>query len=199
MKPKQPLKPGEKIMFGVFAGFLVLAIIGYIVMETVRSHATEPMFASLTSFNFSPQGLKGSKDFREAGCTSCHRAMRSGTNNGLSLDGIGSRRSPEWIKSFLKNPEATFEAPTVDHGFGTVKEAAYVQSMPDQELDNCAVFLSELKAVQGSSSSNLPPLEESGFVDSMVNMWAPEQWKNKYQDIRVKLKREAEQKRKAAE
>jgi cytochrome c553 len=197
MKRKQSLKPGEKIMFGVFAAFLALAIVGYIVLETVRSHATDPMFASLTSFDFSPQGLTGSKVFRESGCTSCHRAMRSGTNNGLSLDGIGSRRSPQWIKSFLKNPEATFDAPTVDHGFGAAKEAAYVQSMPDQDLSNIAVFLSELKAEQGSSASKLPPIEESGFIDSMVNMWAPEEWKNKYQDIRVKIKRDAAEGEKA--
>lgn len=182
-------------MFSVFAAFLVLAIVGYVVMETVRSHATEPMFASLTSFDFSPEGLKGSKVFREAGCTSCHRAMRNGTNNGLSLDGIGSRRSPEWIKNFLKNPEATFEAATVDHGFGAVKEAAYVQSMPDQQLNNIAIFLSELKAEQGSSVSKLPPIEESGFIDSMVDMWAPKEWEGKYEDIRVKLKREAEEKK----
>lgn len=193
MNRKQSLKPGEKIMFGVFAAFLVLAIVGYIVLETVRNQSTDPMFASLTSFNFSPKGLTGSKVFRESGCTSCHRAMRSGTNNGLSLDGIGSRRSPEWIKRFLENPEATFEAPTVDHGFGTVKQAAYVQSMPDQELNDIAIFLSELKAEQGSSSSNLPPIEESGFIDSMVDMWAPKEWHDKYQDIRVRLRREAEQ------
>lgn len=194
MKRKQPLKPGEKIMFSVFAAFLVLAVVGYVIMETVRSHATEPMFASLTSFDFSPQGLRGSVTFREAGCTSCHRAMRNGTNNGLSLDGIGSRRSPEWINSFLKNPEATFEARTVDHGFGPGKEAAYVQSMPDKDLDDISVFLSELKAQQGSAASKLPPIEKSGFIDSMVNMWAPESWKDKYQDIRVKIKREQEQK-----
>lgn len=194
MKRKQPLKPGEKIMFSVFAAFLVLAVVGYVIMETVRSHATEPMFASLTSFDFSPAGLRGSISFREAGCTSCHRAMRNGTNNGLSLDGIGSRRSPEWINSFLKNPEATFEARTVDHGFGPGKEAAYVQSMPDKDLDDISVFLSELKAQQGSAASKLPPIEKSGFIDSMVNMWAPESWKDKYQDIRVKIKREQEQK-----
>ncbi|MEO5702299.1 MAG: c-type cytochrome [Gammaproteobacteria bacterium] len=194
MKRKQPLKPGEKIMFSVFAAFLVLAVVGYVIMETVRSHATEPMFASLTSFEFSPQGLRGSVTFREVGCTSCHRAMRNGTNNGLSLDGIGSRRSPEWINSFLKNPEATFEARTVDHGFGPGKEAAYVQSMPDKDLDDISVFLSELKAQQGSAASKLPPIEKSGFIDSMVNMWAPEAWKGKYEDIRVKIKREQEQK-----
>lgn len=194
MKSKQPLKPGEKIMFSVFAAFLVLAVVGYVILETVRSHGTGPMFVSLTSFNFSPQGLTGSATFRESGCTSCHRAMRSGTNSGLSLDGIGSRRSPEWIKSFLTNPEATFEAKTVDHGFGPGKEAAYVQSMPDKDLNDITAFLSELKAQQGSAVAKLPPIEKSGFIDNMVNMWAPEVWKSKYQDIRVKIKREQEQK-----
>lgn len=199
MNSKQSLKPGEKIMFSVFAAFLILAIIGYVILEMVRSNSAEPMFASLSSFEFSERGLSGSKIFRESGCTSCHRAMRSGTNNGLSLDGIGSKRSAQWIASFLKNPEATFESPTFDHGFGSGKEASYVQSLPAPQLNDITVFLSELKAEQGSSIAKVPPLEESGFVDSMVDMWAPEEWKGKYEDIRVKMRREAREAEQAKE
>lgn len=190
---KQSLKPGEKILFSVFAAFFALAVVGYIILETVRSQATEPMFVSRASFNLSAEGKRGSRLFRESGCTACHRAMRSGTNSGLSLDGIGSHRSLSWIESFLKDPEGTFGSRTVDHGFGSGKEAAYVQSMPREDLHSIAVFLSQLKAEQGSSMAKVPPPESSGFIDSMVEMWAPESWKTKYQDIRTKMKQEGEQ------
>lgn len=183
-KPKQPLKPGERALFAVFGAFLVLAVIGYIVLETVRSHMKEPMFTSLSSFDSTAEGLRGSELFREANCTACHRAMRNGTNNGIVLDGIGSRRSVEWIENFLRRPEATYGTPTMDHAPG--REAGYTITLPPADIHDIAVFLSELKAEQGSSMAREPPPESSGFIDSMVKMWAPEGWKDKYQDIRTK-------------
>src|SRR3990172_1546484 len=191
MNSRKPLKPGEKILFSVFAAFLALAIVGYVVLETVRSHSTEPMFASKTSFDFSAEGKRGSELFRLEGCTACHRAMRSGTNSGLSLDGLGSQRSVDWIEQFLNDPRSVYSQTTVDHGLG--KEAGYVESLPKQDLHSIAVFLSQLKAEQGSSVAQQPPPESSGFIDSMVNMWAPDEWKKKYKDIRLKPKREGEQ------
>jgi hypothetical protein len=189
MKIKQSLKPGEKILFSVFGAFLVLAVIGYVALEIVRSHSPNPMFVTRASFDLSPDGQAGSALFRTEGCTACHRAMRSGTNSALPLDGTGSRRSLQWIKSFLKNPEATYESKTFDHAIG--KEASYVQALPEADRDKIAVFLSELRAERGSSMAKEPPPESSGFIDSMVNMFAPEQWKSEREDIRERLKREA--------
>ena len=178
-------------MFIVFGAFFVLAVMGYVALEIVRSHSPNPMFVSRNSFDFGPDGLEGSELFRSSGCTACHRALRSGTNSDLSLDGVGSHRSVEWIKNFLKNPEATPEIKTLDHAVG--KEANYVRSLPAKDLDKIAVFLSELKSEQGSSTAKEPPPENSGFIDSMVNTFAPDKWKAEHEDIRVRLKREAAQ------
>lgn len=190
MKSNQFLKPGEKILFAVFAAFFALAIVGYIVLETVRSRSVEPMFVSRASFDLSPEGKQGSLVFRESGCAACHRALRSGTNNGLSLDGVGSYRTQAWIKNFLTHPEDTYSKRTVDHGFG--KEAGYVELMPPKDLHLLTIFLSQLQADEGSSLAKIPPPESSGFIDSMVNMWAPESWKSEYQDIRVKQRQESD-------
>ncbi|MDA1107321.1 MAG: c-type cytochrome [Proteobacteria bacterium] len=178
MQRKQSLKPGEKVLFAVFGAFLVLALVGLVVMEVVRAHMSEPMFAARSSFDLGVAGQRGSKLFREAGCTACHRAMRNGTNHGISLDGIGSRRSREWLEDFLKNPEAVYETATVDHG-AAPKEAARISALPPATLHDIAVFLSELKAEQGSAMSRVPPKEaaNSGFVQGMANFWAPEPWK----------------------
>jgi len=182
---KKILKTGEKVLFGIVGVFILLAIIAYIIMESVRLSSDEPMFESKTSYEFSEEGSIGSALFRQSRCTSCHRALRNGTNMGLSLDGVGSFRTYDWLYNFLKNPVETYGAVTIDHG-ARPKEAAYVALMPDDELKAMARFISELKAEQGSSSAPMPPEGRSEFIDSMVKTWAPKEWEEKYGDVREK-------------
>ncbi len=183
MSGKNALKIGEKILFGIFGVFIVLATLSYIALEIVRTRSPEPLFQVKTHYDFSPVGEQGSVMFREANCTSCHRALRNGTNMGLDLDGIGTKRTPEWIYQFLKEPEATYTARTLDHG-ARPKEASYVAELPDTTLVAIATFLSELRADQGSASSPMPPEGRSSFIDNMLKAWAPESWREKYGDVR---------------
>ena len=183
---KQSLKTGEKVLFAILGIFVVLAGIAYVVMESIRLSAETPMFENKTHYNFSALGAQGSQLFREARCTACHRALRNGTNMGLSLDGVGSARTAEWLYAFLKDPEKTYGAKTIDHGSGEKMEAAYVQRLPEPTLQAIATFLSELKADQGSASAPMPPEGRSEFIDDMVKTWAPKDWKEKYEDVREK-------------
>ncbi len=191
-KEKQPLKSGEKILFGIIGVFILLASIAYIALETYRLSRPEPLFKATTSYDFTEEGLLGSRLFREQRCTSCHRAMRNGTSMGLSLDGVGSLRTLEWLDAFLTDPEKTYGAKTFDHG-PAPKEAAYVARLPDKERHAIAVFISQLKAEQGSVTAAMPPEGRSEFIDSMVGSWAPKEWKEKYTDIRDKQPGNAEQ------
>ena len=181
----QPLKRGEKVLLSIFGIFLVLAIIAYVGIETVRLRSDKPLFPQTTHFDFSPEGKQGSAIYLKGNCNSCHRALRSGTSMGLSLDGIGSKRSVEWLENFLRNPESVYEGQTLDHGFPP-KEAAYVSRIPKEDLHLIAIFLSELRADPGSSVAKVPPEGRSEFIDGMVKTWAPDSWKEKYQDIRDK-------------
>jgi len=185
MGKKQPLRQGEKILFGIFGAFMAAAVLAYIGLEWARSRMDRPMFPVRTHYVLSEEGKLGSVVFRERRCTSCHRAMRNGTNMGLNLDGIGSRRSRDWLLAFLKDPEATYGAPTLDHG-PAPKEAAYVARLPERELVQLATFLSELRADRGSAAAPVPPEGRSPFIDSMVKIFAPEEWKEKYEDVRQK-------------
>ena len=193
MSKKQPLKTGEKVLLAIVAVFIVMAAIAYVVLETYRLSSDKPLFENKTSYNFTPLGSKGSELFRHSRCTSCHRALRNGTNMGLSLDGVGSIRTADWLYQFLKDPESTYQAKTFDHG-QPPKEAAYVSRMPDEDLKAMAQFISELKAEQGSSSAAMPPEGRSEFIDEMVKTWAPKEWKEKYPDIRDKQKPEESEK-----
>lgn len=182
---KQPLKPGEKILFTVAGAFVVFAIIAYIIMQIVIANSDKPLFEVKTTANLSAEGQRGSYLFRTNGCTTCHRALRNGTNMGRTadLDGIGSRRTMLWMYAFLQDPEANYPSKTIDHAPGQ-RSAAYVAALPAEDLHAIAVFLSELKSEQGSSSAPIPPKGESPFIDSMVKTWAPKEWKEKYKDVR---------------
>jgi cytochrome c553 len=184
-KEKQSLKSGEKILFGIVAVFIGLAVIAYAALETYRMSRTEPLFVNKTHYNFTEEGHLGSRLFREARCTACHRALRNGTNMGLSLDGVGSLRSLDWLVAFLADPEATYGAKTFDHG-PSPKEASYVAQLPEKDRHAIAVFISQLKSEQGSSSAPMPPEGRSDFIDKMVGAWAPAEWKDRYKDVRTK-------------
>lgn len=174
-------------MFIVAGAFVVLAFLGFIAMLIIQSTEDKPMFEMKTHFELSAEGQKGSEAFRLNGCTTCHRALRNGTNMGRTaeLDGIGSRRTRQWIEAFLADPEKTYGATTVDHG-ASPKRADYVQKIDPVIRHQIAVFLSELKSDQGSSTAEAPPEGRSEFIDSMVKTWAPADWKEKYQDVREK-------------
>ncbi len=188
MKKSQPLKSGEKILFIVFGVFFVLALIAYLSLETIRLTSDEPMFKPNTFFDFSEKGKEGSAIYRKANCNACHRALRAGTSMGLSLDGIGNKRSVEWLEEFFVDPEKMYGR-TLDHGLPP-KEAAYTAELSKEERHLVAVFLSELRADPGSSVAKMPPPEHSAFIDNMVKMFAPAEWKEKYTDIRDRVKEE---------
>jgi len=146
------LRLGEKILFGMAGLFVVFAIVSFIGMEIYRAHSGKKMYASASTFDFSEQGRVGSERFRELGCSNCHRAVRNGTNYGVSLDGIGSRRSMDYLVAFLHQPESTYQTQTVEHGRGPDKRAGYVADLPESDLRPLAIFLSELKAVHASGA-----------------------------------------------
>lgn len=183
---KQPLKYGEKVLFLIFGVFLLVAVVSFGILESVRAHSQKPMFPLLTHYNLSPVGEQGSQIYHKSGCSECHRAMGEGTNMGLDLDGLGSRHSQQWIEDFLRHPEKTYKAVTFGHGAD--KGAAYVAQLPGPKLHAMAVFLSELTADRGAPDAPEPPRGDSQFINSMLKHFAPPQWRHEYKDIRTDSK-----------
>ena len=186
------MKKGEKILFG-FIGFLVvITVINFTVLETIRRHSDKPMFPILTHFTFTEEGKRGYGIYEQSQCYTCHRAVGSGTSMGVSLDGLGSKHDVDYFYNFLKHPEQTYGAKTMDHG-AAPKEASYVAALPDADLRSMAVFLSELKADQGSSSSFEPPEGDSSFINAMLDMWTPDGWRTQFRDIRDWMKSKSQE------
>ena len=181
------MKKGEKILFGIIALLVLITVVNFAVLESVRHHSNTPLFPVLTHFDFSADGLRGYQIYQQSNCYTCHRAVGSGTSMGVSLDGLGSKHEITYFYNFLKEPEQTYGAKTMDHG-AQPKDAAYVSALPDKDLHALATFLSELKADQGSSSSFVPPKGDSSFIDAMLDMWVPDSWRSQFKDIRDKDK-----------
>lgn len=188
------MKKGEKILFGIVALLVVITVINFTVLESIRRNSDKPLFPVLTHFVFSDEGMRGYKIYQQRDCYTCHRAVGSGTSMGVSLDGLGSKHDVDYFYGFLTKPEQFYGAKTMDHG-APPKDAAFVSGLPDSELRSMAVFLSELKADQGSSSAFEPPKGDSSFINAMLDMWAPDGWRSQYKDIRewVKTKPQEEQ------
>jgi cytochrome c553 len=181
------MKKGEKVLFGVAALIVVIALGNFAVLEWLGITSKKPLFTVVTHYDFSKEGHRGYDLYLQSNCSNCHRAVGSGTNMGLNLDGIGSNHSVDYLYNFLKYPEKTYRAKTVGHG-ASPKEADYVSDLPDADLHALAIFLSELKADQGSASAPEPPKGESGFIDAMLQMWVPEGWRDQFRDVRDQWK-----------
>ncbi len=184
---KKGMKKGEKILFGIIGLLVVITVVNFAVLEAVRKHADKPLFPVLTHFDFSTEGMQGYHLYQQSNCYTCHRAVGSGTSMGVSLDGLGSKHDASYFYNFLKNPEQTYGARTLDHG-DAPKDAAYIAKISDTDLRSMAVFLSELKSDQGSSSSFEPPKGDSSFINAMLDMWTPDGWRSQYKDIREWMK-----------
>lgn len=59
----------------------------------------------------SPRTQAGEALYRRSGCGACHRILGNGAAIGPALDGIGSRRSREWLLDFLSRGHKGFGPP----------------------------------------------------------------------------------------
>ncbi len=139
------MKLGEKIVFG-FAAVIVIAAVarGYQVIT-----ATEPSVPK-HYYEWDETGLQGHYLYRELGCKNCHRAMGTG-EVGVApvLDGIGTRRTPEWIRQYLTEPGSLVDGTAHDGSF-----APNFYELDDAQRDLLTAYLSGLHA--NPNSPNYP-------------------------------------------
>jgi cbb3-type cytochrome oxidase cytochrome c subunit len=142
------LKLGEKLMFG-FAILVAVAAIGKGVKHMQAHDPKKPR----NYYEWSDAGLRGHYLYRNMGCNSCHRALGVG-EIGVApvLDGEGTRRSPEWLARYFRDPAALVPGTAHDGSLGPDFRA-----LSDGERELLVAFLSGLKANPGSPSYPKPP------------------------------------------
>lgn len=53
---------------------------------------------------------RGEIVFKREGCFGCHEMLANGATYGPNLDGIGSRRTKDWLTEFMKAPRSGVSA-----------------------------------------------------------------------------------------
>lgn len=141
-------KLGEKVLFG-FAALLAVAALGRGLKQMQAHEPAKPR----DYYEWTQAGLDGHALYRSMGCNNCHRAMAVG-EIGVApvLDGEGTRRTPEWLERYLKDPGALIPATAHDGSLGPD-----FRELAANERAVLGAFLYGLKANPGSPNYPVPP------------------------------------------
>jgi nitric oxide reductase subunit C len=107
------------------------------------------------------QVVAGKKIWEKNNCMGCHTLFGEGAYYAPELTKVYDRRGPEWIKIFLKDPEAMFP--------GQRKMVNYHFS--DSEIDNVVAFLKWCGEVDLNGFPAKPPLRD--WVSAPVTATTP--------------------------
>lgn len=77
--------------------------------------------------------------YRREGCNACHQILGNGYGYGPGLDGIGSRRTQQWLQRYLQAPW-----PGVSKRHYRTEMPAY-DRLPEDELEALTAYLAALK------------------------------------------------------
>jgi len=118
---------GGSVLIGTFA-----ALVGALI------HAKPPPVEFL--YDESAASQQGEAVYRREGCGSCHQVFGNGATYGPKLDGVGSRRSADWLRAYLIDPR-----PGVGERPYRVRMPAYA-GLPLRERDALVAYLQALRA-----------------------------------------------------
>lgn len=147
-------KRGEQLMFGL-AAVVALAAAGKAVVQSRAAAAAQPQ---RDYYEWSEAGLKGRALYREAGCHNCHRALGAG-EVGVApvLDGVGTRRTRDWLERYLENPASLVPGSAHDGHLGPD-----LRALDGAQRHLLAEFLWGLKAGPASPNYPKPPTATAG-------------------------------------
>lgn len=144
------LKLGEKLLFG-FAALLAIAAIA----KGVRQYQANDPAKPREYYEWSQAGLDGHFVYRRMGCHNCHRAMGVGEiGHAPVLDGIGTRRTQDWLERYFRNPAELVPGTAHDGSLGPD-----LGKLNDTERAGIVAFLFGLKSNPGSPNYPVPPGE----------------------------------------
>lgn len=88
----------------------------------------------------------GKNLYKQYQCFDCHSLAGKGCKDGMKLDGIGSRRTKEFIREHITDPDKHFDKHPGE--FPTDLNLMPPQQLEPSEIENLADYLFSLKEVQ---------------------------------------------------
>lgn len=132
------MRKGEQVIWGTAALIAASALyLGYAVYNA-------PPELMPTFQEESPEAARGELVYRKNNCSACHRIWDLGGSKGGPLDGVGSRRDPDWLTRYLSSDNPQVMLPSTQKKIYQMPSfAAMIQ--PD-DLKDLVAFLASLKA-----------------------------------------------------
>ncbi len=146
------MKKGERIFFWVSGVIAVLAVVSV----AGRYSGDDTPHKARDYYEWSDAGIEGYELYKKNGCNSCHRALRMG-EAGVApvLDGEGTRRSEQWLVSYMQDPESM--VPGSAHS--PDRMGPDFGQFDAQQREYFVKFLVGLKSNPGSSNYPVPPFK----------------------------------------
>jgi len=140
------VRKGEKLIWGTAALISVVALyMGYVVY-----HA--PPGVMPTYQVESPEAARGEFVYRKNNCSVCHTVWNLGGSKGGPLDGVGSRRDPEWLTRYLAADNPQVILPSTQKRIYQMPSFA---GLDPQDREDLVAYLSSLKE-RGPASAPAP-------------------------------------------
>jgi hypothetical protein len=144
------LKQGERVLFFT-AG--VLLVFGFVFWLLAITGVTDVMRVR-DVYEGGAEADEGLALVKRYGCRNCHNVLNTGEwGLGPGLDGIGSRRTYQWIRAYLEDPARQMEGKTLHNG----TYGPDFSKLTPEEKDRIATFLFANKSLPGSANYGAPP------------------------------------------
>jgi len=91
-------------------------------------------------YHENPQVVHGEAVYRREGCNACHTIFGNGYAYGPTLDGVGSKRSGDWLQRYMTAPW-----PGVSKRRYRTEMPAYDQ-LPEEDMRDLVAYLQAIRA-----------------------------------------------------
>jgi len=129
------LRAGEwVVLIGAVLIFALAIVVGRLVLE-------QPPRVYYV-YHDSEETRQGERIYHREGCNACHKVFGNGYAYGPSLDGVGSRRTEDWLQRYLNEPW-----PGVSKRRYRTEMPAY-DMLPAEDFEALIVYLLALKETE---------------------------------------------------
>ncbi len=143
---KSSIRVGEWIV--IIGSVLVVTLA--VVMGTIIYQKPPPV---VRTYIESAASIEGELIFRRENCFSCHEVFSNGASYGPSLDGVGSKRTGDWLQAYMRNPR-----PGVSVKPYRLRMPSY-QYLGEEKIDVLVSYLQGLRTLD-ENGNLVSPAEE---------------------------------------